>query len=36
LIWVRDSGLIPSGVCVHDFVTGLGVREALLLLILFI
>jgi hypothetical protein len=32
----RDSCLIPSGVCVHDFVTGLGFWKAPLLLILFI
>jgi hypothetical protein len=35
-IWVKNSCLIPSGICVHGFVTGLGFWEALLLLILFI
>jgi hypothetical protein len=36
LIWVRDSCLIPNGICVHGVVRERGFWEALLLLILFI
>jgi len=36
LIWVRDSCLIPRGVCVYGFVTGRGSWDAIFLLTFFI